>query len=151
MGFGKLLEQKMNEKNIKQSELAEAVDIPKTTLSSMILRDNTKVEIEKFLKICDYLDCDPEEFYEEFRKTKTYSMPPSFTKKYYSLDEHGKRAIDNLLDNEYDRCTADKEEKKYIRFVAARSKDGQSPMRIEEVTKEAYEELINAPETDMDF
>ena len=40
MGFGKLLEQKMKEKNVKQSELAKAIDIPKTTLSSIILRDN---------------------------------------------------------------------------------------------------------------
>ena len=39
MGFGKLLEQKMKEKNVKQSELAKAIDIPKTTLSSIILRD----------------------------------------------------------------------------------------------------------------
>lgn len=34
----------------------------------MILRDNTKIEIEKFLQICEYLDCDPEEFYNEFRE-----------------------------------------------------------------------------------
>ena len=68
MGFGKLLEEKMNKKGIKQAELAEAVGIPKTTLSSMILRDNTKIEIEKFLQICEYLDCDPEEFYNEFRE-----------------------------------------------------------------------------------
>lgn len=55
MGFGKLLEKKMKEKNIKQSELAKAVGIPKTTLSSIISRDNNKVEIEKFLSICKYL------------------------------------------------------------------------------------------------
>lgn len=66
MGFGRLLEQKMKEKNVKQSELAKAVGIPKTTLSSIISRDNTKVEIEKFLSICKYLKCDPEEFYAEY-------------------------------------------------------------------------------------
>ena len=43
MGFGKLLEQKMKEKNVKQSELAKAIDIPKKTLISIILRDNSKV------------------------------------------------------------------------------------------------------------
>lgn len=76
MGFGKLLEQKMKEKNVKQSELAKAIDIPKTTLSSIILRDNSKVEIEKFLKICEYLECDPEEFYSEFKSTKEKNAPP---------------------------------------------------------------------------
>lgn len=109
MGFGKLLEQKMNDKNIKQSELAQAVGIPKTTLSSMILRDNTKIEIEKFLKICDYLDCDPEDFYKEFRKVKTHSMPPSFTEKYYSLDSYGKNAVQSILNIEYDRCSYNEE------------------------------------------
>lgn len=99
----------MNEKNIKQSELAEAVGIPKTTLSSMILRDNTKIEIEKFLKICDYLDCDPDEFYKEFRRIKTCTMPPSFTEKYYSLDTYGKNAVQSILNIEYDRCTCNQE------------------------------------------
>ena len=70
MGFGKLLERKMKEKKIKQAELAAAVGIPKTTLNSIILRDNTKIEIEIFLKICDYLGCDPEEFYNDFRREK---------------------------------------------------------------------------------
>lgn len=76
MGFGKLLEKKMKEKNIKQSELAKAVGIPKTTLSSIISRDNNKVEIEKFLSICKYLNCDPEEFYSEFIQEK--EKPPHF-------------------------------------------------------------------------
>lgn len=44
-----------------------------------------------------------------------------------------------------------KEEKKYIRFVAARSENGQSPIRTEEVSKELYEDLLNAPETDLDL
>lgn len=70
MGFGKLLEKKMNEKRVKQAELAAAVGIPKTTLNSIIHRDNTKIEIEVFLKICDYLDCDPEEFYTDFKREK---------------------------------------------------------------------------------
>lgn len=76
MGFGKLLEKKMKEKNIKQSELAKAVGIPKTTLSSIISRDNNKVEIEKFLSICKYLNCDPEEFYSEYIQEK--EKPPHF-------------------------------------------------------------------------
>ena len=38
MGFGKLLEEKMKLRNIRQSELSEAVGIPKTTLNSMIAR-----------------------------------------------------------------------------------------------------------------
>ena len=72
MGFGRLLDQKMQEKKVKQAELADAVGIPKTTLNSIILRDNTKIEIEVFLKICDYLGCDPDEFYNDFRKGRRF-------------------------------------------------------------------------------
>ncbi len=78
MGFGKLLEQKMQEKKVKQAELAAAVGIPKTTLNSIILRDNTKIEIEVFLKMCDYLGCDPDEFYNDFRKEKTEHIKQAF-------------------------------------------------------------------------
>lgn len=52
--------------------------------------------------------------------------------------------VDKILD-------INKEEKTYTRFVAARSENGQSPMRIEEASKEAHDDLVNAPETDMDF
>ncbi|MBQ7014285.1 MAG: LexA family transcriptional regulator [Oscillospiraceae bacterium] len=116
MGFGKLLEEKMKAKNVKQAELAEAVGLPKTTLSSMILRDNTKIEIEKFLKICKYLDCNPEDFYSEF-KTQNKKMPPLFTAKYYRLDPHGKEMVDTVLEMEYTRCTAteqDEDEEQHI-------------------------------------
>lgn len=148
MGFGKLLEQKMNEKNVKQAELAEAVDIPKTTLSSMIQRDNTKVEIEKFLKICDYLDCDPEEFYKEYRKTKTLSMSPSFTEKYHSLDIYGKNAVDSILNIEYNRCAVSENKEKTVKmFKVARSSDGEKPQTVE-LTQEEYERLLKAVEMD---
>ncbi len=106
MGFGKLLEEKMKEKGIKQAELAAAVGLPKTTLSSMILRDNTKIEIEKFLDICEYLDCNPEDFYSEFKRTHTIKMPPMFARKYERLDEFGKDLVNTVLEKEYIRCTA---------------------------------------------
>lgn len=62
MGFGKKLEEKMSEKGIKQADIVRATGISKTTLSSMISRDNTKVDVEIFIRICKYLGCDPMEF-----------------------------------------------------------------------------------------
>lgn len=115
MGFGKLLEIKMKETNVKQSELSEKVGIPKTTLSSIINRDISKIEIETFLKICDYLKCDPEEFYSEFMRDK-FSKGDSisekelgYIKRYRTLDEYGKKAVKNILDIEFERCTTDSE------------------------------------------
>lgn len=62
MGFGKKLEEKMLEKGLKQADLVRATGISKTTLSSMISRDNTKVDVEVFIRICDVLGCAPEDF-----------------------------------------------------------------------------------------
>lgn len=72
-------------------------------------------------------------------------------KKYRTLDEYGKELIDTALDIEYNRCTADSKPETIKVFTAARSLDGQTPMGYEKMTKEEYEELINAPETDDDF
>ena len=112
MGFGKLLKEKMQLKNVKQSELSAALGIPKTTLSSMINRDNMKVDIEMFLKICDYLECDPEEFYQEHLKNKKQNAErDSFTadeieyiRKCRYIDENGINVIKQTIDYEYERC-----------------------------------------------
>jgi len=106
MGFGKLLEQKMAEKNIKQAELAEAIGLPKTTLSSMLSRDTSKVEIEVFLDICRYLDCDPEEFYDEFIHQTQKPLPPSFVEKYNDIDDNGRKMVNTVLELEYERCNS---------------------------------------------
>ena len=66
MGFGKLLERKMIEKDVKQAELAKALGISKSTVSSIITRDASRVEIELFLKICNFLQCNPEEFFDDY-------------------------------------------------------------------------------------
>lgn len=111
MSFGKLLKQKMEERRIKQTELSEAVGIPKTTLSSMINRDNTRIDIEIFLKICKYLDCDPNEFAEEFSNSspKKNTLPRHFAEKYGAIDSYGRDLVKTVLDKEYERCTAEVE------------------------------------------
>ncbi|MBD5128490.1 MAG: helix-turn-helix transcriptional regulator [Ruminococcaceae bacterium] len=69
MGFGKKLEEKMSAKGLKQADIVRATGISKTTLSSMISRDNTKVDVEMFIRICDLLECDPMDFASEVRQT----------------------------------------------------------------------------------
>ncbi len=110
MSFGKLLEEKMIARNIKQAELAKMINIPKSTLNSIINRDNTKIEIETFLKICEALDCNPDEFSEEIKKSGNRELPPSFINKYFALDNYGKDMVNAVLDMEYARCVAEVEE-----------------------------------------
>ncbi len=164
MGFGKLLEQKMQEKKIKQAELAAAVGIPKTTLNSIILRDNTKIEIETFLKMCDYLGCDPDEFYNDFREEKTEhikhvsndditSHEREIIRAYREQSESVKTAICKMLDVEYSisetiKSSKHTEKKPQVTKIyrAARSVDNH-PAEIVETTKD----FSKIPPTDIKF
>lgn len=103
MGFGKKLQAKMDEKGLKQVDIVNALGIPKTTLCSMLSRDNTKVDIGIFLKICELLGCLPEEFSDEVTN-KRKSVENVLTKdenqllEYFnSLNDEGKeKALERL-------------------------------------------------------
>lgn len=136
---------------------SEKANIPYTTVDSILKRGVGKANVINIIKMCQALNIDTDALSEGQIKPRIENVnsliskhEDNIIKKYRTLDAHGKKAVDYILNAEHDRCTADKKEK-YIRFVAARSKDGQSPMRTEKVSKEAHEELINAPESDMDF
>ena len=62
MGIGKKLADKINQRGLTKKQVADAAQVPATTLYSIIQRDNTKVEIDAFLRICDVLGCAPEDF-----------------------------------------------------------------------------------------
>ena len=84
----------MDRKGIKQTELAKAVGIPKTTLSSMLSRDNTQVDIDVFLRICKMLDCIPEEFSEEIKANAGENIKPLTT------DEKQLLNLDNSMNDQ---------------------------------------------------
>ena len=69
MAFGKTLRKLLDEKGVKQNELAKKINVSESTLSSMISRDVGKVDIDLFLDICDAIDCDPNQFYREYKTT----------------------------------------------------------------------------------
>lgn len=121
MGFGKILGEKLEAKGIKQSDLADHIGISRSTLNGIIVRDTSKVEIEVFLKMCEYLDCDPEEFYEEYvnsnkrGEAKLTKEEEQLITKYQALDGYGKKLVNTTVDIEYDRCTADNEPKLQIK------------------------------------
>lgn len=103
MGFGKKLQEKMDIKGMKQTDLANAVGIPKSTLNSMISRDNTRVDIDVFLKICTVLGCSPEEFTEDINAAREEVTEPlrsdekHLLKLYNSMNDEGKeKAIERI-------------------------------------------------------
>ena len=142
LGFGKMLLEKMEEKGIKQSDLARAANIPKSTLSSIINRDNTRVEIDAFLRICKILECVPEDFSEEIVKTKN-DVHIDFIKKYNSLDSFGKEVVDAVLNIEYTRCCGST-----VKVFKAAHSTNDEPPAIIEVPKSLIDKLENAPDSD---
>lgn len=115
MGFGKKLEEKMLEKGLKQADLVRATGISKTTLSSMISRDNTKVDVEVFIRICDVLGCAPEDFASDIPKNISQNgdiLTPDekeLLDTYRNFNDEGKeKLLDTASDmaqlNRYKKC-----------------------------------------------
>lgn len=74
-----------------------------------------------------------------------------YINKYHTLDKDGKQSVTRILNLEYNRCIANNKKNDNIKLLkVARSSDGERPHMVE-LTKEQYDRLINAPETDEDL
>ena len=73
MAFGSDLKKAIDEKNITAAELSRRTGIPKTTLSSIFKSDSDKIGINQFIKICDAIGCDPEQFYRDYKRRTSAS------------------------------------------------------------------------------
>lgn len=105
MKIGEFIQKYMDKKQITQAELARRSGVPASTISSILSRNNDRVAIEMILKLCEILDCDIEEYVNSLKKEQVKQMPDLFAKKYYSLDDFGRDAVNAILEVEYDRCT----------------------------------------------
>ena len=166
MGLGKRLQELMEERGMKQADLCRAADITPSTLSSIITRDNSKVSIDLFLRICKALDCKPEYFaseitepeakkpLEELKTNSECLQAETFIDELaekYNIDEFVKRALTaymSLTDSEkeavkrfFDKLTPPPEDDIYYR--AANSSDNH-PDEITRFTKEEQERIAKA-------
>lgn len=115
MKIGEFLQMYIDKNNISQAELARQSGVPASTISSIINRNNDRVAIEMMLKLCDVLGCDINEYINALKKDSSITNNPvnilsnseiNHIKKYRTLDEYGKEAVDNLLNTEAKRCEA---------------------------------------------
>lgn len=158
MGFGKKLEEIMLKKGIKQVELSKAAKIPKTTLSSIINRDNTRVEIDAFLRICKVLDCSPEYFSDDIDLIKKNSLEPLSSIEqniiiiYRSLNDKGKNQLFEQVVNLSELKKYKKDSEIKYAYRVAHTKEGKEPAsgEIIPISDELLEKLRNAPESDIE-
>lgn len=113
--IGDKIKERRNELNLKQSELSLMTGIKTTTISNYENNVSTPNE-QNLYKLMDALKCDAN-FLFEWEETE--QLQPTYAerqqiKKYRSLDEHGKKAVDSILNIEYNRCTTPIDEVKII-------------------------------------
>lgn len=158
MGFGKKLEEKMAQKGMKQIDLSKAANIPKTTLSSIIKRDNTRVEIDAFLRICEVLNCRPEDFSEEIGSNEKKSFLPllneeeEIIKIYRNFNDNGKKKILEYASDLSEIIKYKKGNEIKHAYRVAHTKEGKEPSsgEIIPISDEMLEKLRNAPESDIE-
>lgn len=97
----------------------QELSMPYSTVDNMLKRGIGGTGISILIPVCNKLDIDIEALYkgkieQKNKKFQLYitSGESEAIKKYRLLDEHGKRMIDLVLDEEYNRCTADPEEER---------------------------------------
>ncbi len=154
MSIGSRIKERREEINITQEELARLLGVSKGAIGNYE-SGFSYPKIENMTKLFEVLKTDANYLFQDnindMEEEKFTFNERQHIKKYRTLDEYGKEAVDNLLDVEHRRCTAESKPETIKVLTAARSVDGQTPIKYEEMTREEYEKLINAPETDEDF
>ena len=104
------------EKFSSVKDFASRIDVPYTTLDSILRRGVENANVRNIIKICDALDIDVDALAAGQLKSKI-KLPFNFSpaeqehvKKYRTLDRYGKEAVDSVLKVEHTRCTTLTEE-----------------------------------------
>lgn len=140
--LGNLLKDAREAVNMKQSEVAELIGCSAANISSWE-RAKSKIDIESLVSICDIYKVN---FNDLMRKvhgqqiSEFTSFEKEHIKKYRTLDRFGKKAVDHILNDEYERCTYTE---KIPVVVAARSAENR-PVEVTYISKEKLEQIQNA-------
>ena len=113
--MGDKIKERRNELNLKQSELSALTGIKATTISNYENNVSTPNE-QNLFKLMEALKCDANFLFEweETEQIKTTHAELKYIKKYRFLDDYGKKAVTDLLNTEYERCTTPTTDEKII-------------------------------------
>ena len=108
MSFGSRLKDLREKKGLKQQELADILGIKNTAISNYELGISSPKE-EIMFKIFEYFNVTPNYMFQDeinINCEHNFNLVEIETiKKYRTLDEHGKKIVDFILDEEYTRCS----------------------------------------------
>lgn len=147
MTFGERLIKAREKKGYKQNQLADLLGITATRLNywEKDKREPDVLMIKKLALLlevtCDWLIGNEEPNF-GFNDNEKQHL-----NKYRSLDQYGKKAVDSIIDIEYERCSVKSEsEKMILTTVAARTSDNSI-----KVHKEYVQDLSNFEPDDTDL
>lgn len=114
MSIGSRIKERREELKITQVELSKMVGVSKGSIGNY--ESGVSAPNEKILyKLFSALKCDANYLYQDDLQVisnenefKISVLEKNHIKKYRTLDEYGKKAVNDLLDNEYERCQEEK-------------------------------------------
>ena len=117
---------------ITTEELSKRSGIPAGTLNKILSGQTSDPKLETVKAIARVLECSIDEFVDDdgkFSKNVFTVEECRLVEKYRSLDSHGRKAVDAIIDLEYERCAENREavlklqnDKEFVRY-AARNKE----------------------------
>ena len=108
--IGSTLKALLSERKMAVGELARQVDVPATTLYSIIHRDNMKIDFDMLLRICAAREVPIETFCGEARAADAPSAGElAVLGKYRALDDHGRELTELVADRELARLRRERE------------------------------------------
>ena len=105
MTFNEYINRRRKELNMTVDELVERSGLPKGTVSKITAGINTNPKLTTIEAICRALMISVDDAMGLAPAASVFSMNEiDHINKYRSLDKHGRKAIDSILDIEYERC-----------------------------------------------
>lgn len=159
--IGKKIKERRLELGLSQEELAKRLGVSKSAIGNYETNVSSPKETILF-KLFDVLKCDANFLYEDYLlETENFeitSHEKKIIKKYRIIDEYGKKAINDLLNTEYERCTEgekSKESKPAIEVEPTNTKPSKTytghavafggASKHVEVTQEKYNDISDLP------
>lgn len=118
-------------RNLTNKDISDITGISISSLDKITSGSNTNPKLETVKLICGALDCKLSDLLDDGNDTDELTLQEqNHIKKYRALDEHGKKIVDFVLDEEYKHSSEEQESGEVIHtkiFRAAKSTDNHLP------------------------
>ena len=132
MGIGKVLSELLSKKNTNAKALADEIGVTPSTIYSIIKRDNSKVDIDILIKICNALDISVEYFYKLYEDEKAWNKEAQeFADGMYEREKILLKYLSEYFEDDQEKYIASR----IVQFLPMLNLDGlkEAENRIEEM------------------